>query len=116
MSYVFRRWREGDKRPTMWSGRLPAETYVLLYEETQVGVAILGHAPNNVALIEIFEPFRGKGHGKVFIKKIEEEVKKKGYDCITAYPVTNEEFWLREGYEVEKVEGKRKLLKKKLQD
>jgi len=75
-----------------------------------------GTPPNNVALIEIFEPFRGKGHGKVFIKKIEEEVKKRGYDYITAYPVTNEEFWLCEGYEVEKVEGKRKLLKKKLQD
>jgi hypothetical protein len=70
--------------------------------------------PNNIFFIEIFEPFRRKGHGNVFIRKIEEEVKKMGCKCVTAYPVIDESIWLKWGFKVEKVVKGDKLLKKEL--
>jgi GNAT superfamily N-acetyltransferase len=61
-------------------------TYVLFCGDTQLGSAVMGwHGENNVFFIEIFEPHRKKGYGTFFIKKIEEEVKKLGFNFITAY-------------------------------
>lgn len=69
---------------------------------------------NNVFFIEIFEPHRKKGYGTFFIKKIEEEVKKLGFNFITAYPVLDESVWVKWGYVVDAIEKDGNMLMKKI--
>lgn len=108
--YIFRRWKKGDRVPT----RCNFADYVIFYEGAQVGAAAMGwFGPNNIFFTEIFEPYRHKGHGTVFIKEIEKEVKKLGYNVITAYPVLDETVWIKGGYRIEETEkdGNMKLKK-----
>lgn len=115
MSYMFRRWQPGDKLPSNWTGVPPSSAYALFFGNTQIGAAILGWSDlNNIFFIEIFEPHRKQGHGTVFISKIEEEIKKMGYDYITAFPVIDDTVWLKWGFKLEKVIDEDKLMKKKI--
>ena len=116
MSYVFRKWRQGDRLPSNWVGKPPPElTYVLFFSNLQIGAAILGGlGPNNILFIEIFEPYRRQGHGRVFVNYIEKEVKRMGHDYITAFPVIDDTFWAKLGFELEKIIDGDKLMKKKI--
>ena len=116
MSYVFRKWQPGDKLPSNWAGKAPSEsTYVLFFNSVQIGAVILGwHGPNNIFFIEIFEPYRRRGHGTVFINYIEAEIKKMGYDHITAFPVIDDTVWLRWGFTIEEIIDGNKLMKMKI--
>lgn len=110
--YVFRKWKKGDRVPSMYVG---AADYVILYEGVQVGAVAMGLFDhyNNVFFIEIFEPHQRQGHGTVFIREIEREVRKSGFEVITAYPVLDETVWVKWGYEIEETEkdGNMKLKK-----
>jgi len=116
MSYLFRKWTKEDRLPSNWAGKPPPDnSYVLFYNDEQVGTAIMGYeGPNNIFFIEIFEPYRKSGHGRYFVEKIAEELKNKGYSDITAFPVIDETVWTRLGFNVEKVIDGDKLLKKNL--
>lgn len=115
MNYVFRKWQQGDKLPSNWAGKSLPLTYVLLLDNIQIGAAILGLCgPNNIFFIEIFEPYRRQGHGTVFINYIEAEVKKMGYNHITAFPVIDDTIWLKWGFVLEKIIDGDRLMKKKI--
>ena len=105
---LFRKGKEGDRPPSMYVG-IP--TCVLICEDTQIGSAIM--IQNNVHFIEIFEPHRRKGYGTFFIRRIEEEVKRQGFDFITAYPVLDEGIWVKWDYRIERVEKDGNMLLKK---
>jgi len=116
MSYTFRKWIPNDRLPSNWSGAVPPNSsFVLFYNNNQVGAAIMGWLdPNNIFFVEIFEPYRRKGHGRYFVEKIGEELKEMGYSDITAFPVIDETVWIKLGFIVEKVIDGDKLLKKNL--
>lgn len=109
--YIFRRWRKGDRAPSRYTAD---PDYVIFHEGVQIGSAAMGwFGSNNIFFIEIFEPYQRQGHGTVFIQKIEKDVKKLGFDVITAYPVSDETVWVKWGYEIEETEknGNMKLRK-----